>query len=139
MLLARHHGKAGTANRITGGLHASADVGPISVTGSSTHTKITPRKGWWEPVGNHRGDARLEKGRGKGRGNREGMARSPGTWHTGSWLNKSHIGVRARSTSQEPRGQAAGLCNEQRAMVPYLPGQGQAPGNLCILLSRGSN
>lgn len=44
MLLARHHGKAGTANKITGGLHASADAGPFTITGSSTHTKITQRK-----------------------------------------------------------------------------------------------
>lgn len=81
MLLARHHGKAGTANKITGGLHASADAGPFTITGSSTHTEITQRKHLLFRVVGACGKpprrctvCKREEGRDKGR---EGMAGSP--------------------------------------------------------------
>lgn len=98
MLLARHHGKAGTANRITGGLHASAGAAPFTTTGSSTHTKITQSKqGLAGVVGACREPARrctaCKKGGKEGRKEGNWSWRGPHEpWHTGEQLvDNSHI------------------------------------------------
>lgn len=108
MLLARHHGKAGTANEITGGLHVSADAGPSTVTGSSIHTKITQRKHLlFRVVGATKEMHPLQSGQ-EEEGAGEEMAGSPRalTQLVDRQLVEqiSHQSEKARSTSRETEG-----------------------------------